>query len=460
MRQGNCTDPYAGIKIHWPQIKTVCSNGLLNDRLMQTEYKDFAPRIGISYSPDSKWVVRAGFGLFYNQDIGNAIFDMARNIAGRIRVNSNVGTPTIFWNNALARRNGAKAQMPSPFAFVAAYSHRTSYTMEYLLNVQRQLCGNWVVEAGYLGSLSRHLYGFQDANQPIPGTVGSALSRTPFSNFGVIQLVDDGANGNYNAGSVKVTKRFSAGLSLISSYTYAKSIDNTSGIRVQGYDTLFPQNSDCLECERGLSSFDARHRFVTSVLYDLPVGKGRALNVTNPVANAVVGGWQLGGIWTAQSGLPQVITIGGVDRSATGVGYDRPNATGEQRIRSSPTPSRWYDPAAFVEAPGGHLRQRRTQYAGRTRHLRARFRRAQGIPHALQRRPRSAIPLRGVQRDEPPVWGESERQHPGRRGIPGPAVDQCPPGLRRDHGHGGPDAPGAAGIEVLVLSTRAPRVQK
>ena len=354
VRQGTCTDPYAGINIVWTQTKAACSNGLLNDRLMRTEYKDFAPRFGISYSPDSKWVFRAGFGLFYNQDIGNAIFDMARNIAGRIRINSNVGTPTIFWNNAAPGGNGAKAQLPPPYAFVAAYSHRTPYTMEYLLNVQRQLSGNWVVEAGYLGSLSHHLYGFQNANSAIPGTVGSALSRTPFSNFGVIQLVADGGNGNYNAGSVKLTRRFTAGMSLITSYTFAKSIDDTSGVRTQGYDTLFPQNSDCIECERGLSSFDTRHRFVTSVVYDLPVGKGRALNVGNAVANAVAGGWEIGGIWTAQSGVPQVITIGGVDRSGTGNGYDRPIATlTSSGYVSSPVPSRWYDPAAFVEAPAG-----------------------------------------------------------------------------------------------------------
>jgi len=151
-----------------------------------------------------------------------------------------------------------------------------------------------------------------------------------------------------------LTKRFSGGLSLISSYTYAKSIDNTSGIRVQGYDTLYPQNSNCLSCERGLSSFDERNRFVTSVLYDLPIGKGRVLNATNPFLNRIVGGWQIGGITTIQGGLPQVITIGGVDRSNTGVGDDRPNATGAGNgYLSSPTPSRWYDPAAFVEAPSG-----------------------------------------------------------------------------------------------------------
>ena len=68
-------------------------------------------------------------------------FDMARNIAGRIRViNANAGTPNIFWNNALAAvGGGAKAQITSPFAFAAADSHRTPYTFEYLLNVQRQL---------------------------------------------------------------------------------------------------------------------------------------------------------------------------------------------------------------------------------------------------------------------------------------------------------------------------------
>lgn len=354
MRQGNCTDPYAGIKITWPQITTVCSNGVLNNSLLKTSYLDFAPRVSVAYSPSEKWVVRTGIGMFYNQDTGNPVFDMARNTAGRIRVvNSVAGTPNISWSNALAAvQGGAVAKVTSPFAFVDAYSHRTPYTFEYVINVQRQLAQNLVVEFGYLGSLSRHLYGFRDANQPVPGPTPLA-SRTPFSTFGVIQLVNDGANAHYDSGSVKLTKRFSSGFALISSYTYAKSIDNTSGIRVQGFDTLYPQNSNCLQCERGLSAFDVRNRAVTSVLYDLPVGKGRTVPINNAIANAFIGGWQIGGIWTVQNGAPQVITIGGVDRSNTGVGYDRPNATGVSPYASNPTASRWYDPAAYVEAPAG-----------------------------------------------------------------------------------------------------------
>ena len=353
MRQGNCTNPYAGIAIVWPQINFTCSNGVLNKNLMKTEYTDFAPRVGIAYSPNSKWVIRTGFGTFYNQDIGNAVFDMARQIAGRFRINSTTGTPTLFWSNALPPSGTGGVQVTSPFAFVDAYSHRTPYTMEYLLNVQRQLGNDLVVEAGYLGSVSRHLEGFQDANQPFAGTTPLA-SRTPFTTFGVIQLVMDGANGNYNSGSIKVTKRFSKGLNLISSYTFAKSIDDTSGIRVQGYDTLYPQNSNCIStCEKALSAFDVRHRFVTSANYDLPIGRGRLVDVQNMFLNAIAGGWQIGGIWTVQTGLPENINIGGTDRSNTAVGDDRPNATGISPYESNPTPSRWFNPAAFGEQPSG-----------------------------------------------------------------------------------------------------------
>src|SRR5271156_6556534 len=117
-----------------------------------------------------------------------------------------------------------------------------------MFNLQRQIAGDWLIEVGYLGNESHHLQGFQDPNQAPPGTVGTAVSRYPWPNFGIIQLVNDGANGNYNSLSVKATRRFSQGLSVISSYTWSKSIDDTSGIRSQSYDVLFPQNSYCIEC--------------------------------------------------------------------------------------------------------------------------------------------------------------------------------------------------------------------
>src|SRR5207244_1350735 len=140
-------------------------------------------------------------GIFYVQDVGNSMyFDMARNIAARVTLTSDAGTPSLFWNNAIPGGGGSIAQVPPPFAYVADYDHATSYTMQYLLNVQRQFGKDWVVEVGYLGSESHHLYGFQNANQGIPSPVGSAASHLTFPNFGVIQLVNDGFNAVYNSG--------------------------------------------------------------------------------------------------------------------------------------------------------------------------------------------------------------------------------------------------------------------
>jgi hypothetical protein len=358
LRQGNCSDPYAGppaLNIRWTTVDAKCSNGLLPNQLLKTSYRDFAPRVGIAFSPDSRTVVRTGWGMFYNQEIGNAYFDLARNIGGRVTLTSNLGTPSIFWSNAVPA-GGTYANVPSPYAYAMNPDHRTTYVMQYLLNIQRQLTPNWALEVGYMGGSSRHLQGFQDANSGVPGTVGSATSRRPYKGFSNIQWVQDGGNGSYNSLSVKATRRFSQGASVIGSYTWAKSIDTTSGIRVQGSDTLYPQNSYCLACERGPSAFDTRHRITTGVLYDLPVGKGKPLDIRSTLADTVFGGWQLGGALTLQSGMPGTVTIGGVDNASTGSGaYDRPNATGASPYLDNPTPSRYYNLDAFVEAPPGQF---------------------------------------------------------------------------------------------------------
>ncbi len=227
--------------------------------------------------------------------------------------------------------------------------------------MQRQLSADWAVELGYLGSESHHLYGFQNTNQgPGGNPVGSAISHLPWPNdFGVIQMVADGVNAEYNALSFKVTKRFSNGMSVISNYTWSKSLDDSSGIRVQGYDTLFPQNSYCIRCERGPSSFNVPHRWVTSVLYDIPVGRGRMWNLNSRLLDAVIGGWQTGGTTTWQGGVPVNLTIGGVDNSLTDEAYDRPNYIGGQARyagnQAAGSGGGWYNRSAFIEAPTGYF---------------------------------------------------------------------------------------------------------
>ena len=162
---------------------------------------------------------------------------------------------------------------------MAAPEGTTPYSVQYLFNVQRQFAGNWLVEAGYLGSESHHLQDLMNANQGLPGPTSSGALKRPWTDFSTIQEIANGTNAIYNALSVKVTRRFSRGFSLIGSYTWSRSIDDGSDIRPQIYDNNsgIPQNSYCVDpCERGLSAFNVSHRFLVSTLYDLPVwARGR-----------------------------------------------------------------------------------------------------------------------------------------------------------------------------------------
>ena len=187
--------------------------------------------------------------MFYSQDTGNPRFDMARNLAGRGRDNSD--NKFLNWNNAIPQSGNLP---PRPYTFANPYDRRTPYSIQYMFNVQRELPGNTLFEIGYLGSVSRRLEALRSANEALPAPRSSGLSvaqRSPFPNFGIIQLVDNGGKANYNSLGTKLTKRYSNGLTYLASYTWSKSIDMSSSIRNQGNDTLFPMNSYCRECERG-----------------------------------------------------------------------------------------------------------------------------------------------------------------------------------------------------------------
>jgi hypothetical protein len=378
VRQGDCTPDhvYDGLAIRWT-ASTVgngpaprCSNGLLpNGPLLNTQYLNFAPRLGISYSLTPTLVIRTGYGIFYNQDIGNAYFDMARNIAGRVTATNSAGSApygnsNLTWANAAPGGSGAISNLPAnTTAFSNAPSHKTTYAQQFLLNIQQQIGKDWVLEAGYQGATSRHLYGFINQNIATPygyignGAATSVASRTPFANMGGIQYVHDAGSGNYNAASVKATRRFSKGLNVIASYTWSKSLDDTSGVRSQGNDILFPQDNRCLSCDYGPSSFDVRNRFVGSALYELPIGPGKLLPVNNKVLSALVGGWQVGGIFTHQTGAVGTPQLGFDNSAIAGAGgnYDRPNSTGisPYLTGSARSLNTWVDKAAYKSAAPG-----------------------------------------------------------------------------------------------------------
>jgi len=226
------------------------------------------------------------------------------------------------------------------------------------------LSASTVLEVGYNGSLSRHLQGLMDPNAPMPGTTGSQNSRTPFPEFGIIQMVHSSGNGNYNGLGVKLTRRMAAGLTFLTSYTWSKSIDDASAIRGTNVD-IFPQDSFCIQCERGYSAFNTPHRFVTSVLYELPFGKGKPLADYGGVVNQIVGGWQLGSIITAQNGQPLNMQAG-FDISGTyKYGEVRLSSLGEDPYAASQSANGWFNRAGMtLPNPGGFGNMSRNRLMG------------------------------------------------------------------------------------------------
>jgi hypothetical protein len=178
-------------------------------------------------------------------------------------------------------------------------------------------------------------------------------SRKPYPEYTKVQEIGNVAEARYNSLAIKLTRRLHQGLSVLAGYTLSKSTDNGSGIRVLNGDTLFPQNSFCLSCEWGLSVFDVRHRFVTSVLYELPFGDGKPFLQTG-LGAAIFGGWQLSTIISKSSGFPRTAYVG-TDRSNTGGGQDRPNTTGLDPILpgDQQTIARWLNTDAYVLQPLG-----------------------------------------------------------------------------------------------------------
>ncbi|MGJ5817209.1 carboxypeptidase regulatory-like domain-containing protein [Paludibaculum fermentans] len=349
LRQGlSSGDPYSGLRVRWPNIPLV-QDGRLGNRLVNRDNNDFAPRIGLAWSPTSKWVIRTGAGMFYNQDQGNPRFDVARNAAGRTRNDDNSDFPTVTWATGAAALSGSVANILTPQAFSNKYDRRTPYSMQWLFNVQRELAKDLSFEAGYLASVSRHLESYRGVSASVPGP-GSNASRSPYPNWGLLVLVENGGRGNYNSLGTKLTKRYSSGLTALVSYTWSKSIDTTSGIRTSDSDSLFSQDGRCMLCDRGLSAFDNRHRLVISGLYDVPFGKGRKMAIRNGFLDALAGGWQVGGISTWRSGF-HINPSAGVNRANTNINTDRPDASGQSVNLDTPTTERWFNTAAFILQP-------------------------------------------------------------------------------------------------------------
>jgi hypothetical protein len=354
--QGTARDPYDGQSVRFTRA-TLVRDGRMGSGLVNPDRNNWAPRVGLAYGPSDKTVVRGGFGVFYNMiDLGNSIFDMARTLAGLRRDFPNRDFPDLQLSTRPFHTGATAGTVPlaQPLILANDPNMRTSYVNQWTVNVQRALTNSLVVDVGYVGSRSYNLKKITGYNNPLPGP-GSIDARRPFQQFGWIQWPASIGSGKYHGLQLRAEQRLRNGFTVLSAYTLGKSMDDTSGVRPGGGDTLFVNDPSCnTSCEWGRSSFDVRHRWVTSTLVELPVGRGRRYGNGLPAfADAVLGGWQIGGILTLESGLPATPNAGR-DTGNVGVGAgNRPMLTGidPNLPASERTVDRFFRTEAFEQPP-------------------------------------------------------------------------------------------------------------
>lgn len=386
----NSVDPNVVSPLQVPGLGTLHGGEVFassSDRYVyDPDLKNFQPRVGFSWSPTSNTVIRGGYGIFYSTTKAGAAGPGAWGYEGFLQdtnwistYNNDGATPGAPLSNPFP---GSGPKLPpgsslgllndiGQFAWGPIKNlNATPYQQTWSFGIQRELPWQILIEANYVGMKGTHLYyggagdldhlgpqverysvdqiaGLNDyVPNPFFGIVtdsSSSLSaptvqayqlQLPFPQFtGIGGDPPPVGNSIYSALQTKIEKRFSSGLQFLVTYTFSKSIDDTSVTDdniswLGGRVSLQDPNNYALE--RSVSQFDDTHVFQFSYVYELPFGHNKLIGSNwNPVVNAVLGGWQTNGIWRFDSGFPLAASLSGsYNHPIPTYGGQRPNLSG------------------------------------------------------------------------------------------------------------------------------------
>jgi hypothetical protein len=298
--------------------------------LFGTDANMWAPRFGFAWQalPNSnRLVVRGGYGIYYSRYTGQAQSQTTTTQPyGQLRV---VSGPA---NAAANLARPFRAPLPAPATYPAFFPYtpstvasqnavdptlRPGMVQQFSLNLQYDLGRNFLLEAGYVGARGTRLLRVRSVNQaqlasvasPIRGattnTVGNVQTRARFRGWSVpsLQQVESAGSSWYNGAEMSLTKRFSSGLQLLASYTFSKSLDSDGANVVQNSNisSAIGEQNDWRQ-RYGPASFSRPHRFILSYVYELPWLKG-----SKGLTQAALGGWNVSGVMTIQTGQPLTI---------------------------------------------------------------------------------------------------------------------------------------------------------
>lgn len=333
---------------------------------MKTRYYYFAPRLGFAYRLDEKTVVRAGYGISYqswpdNLNVYATNFPLKQNNAFQslssytqalepdgsgASMAAGFPAPII----ATIPANGIiQANTPSLIAqtyYTVPTDWKAPYTHSFNAAVQRSLPGGFVLDIAYVGNVGiRQPQGY-NLNAGLIAGAGAAgqpqyaqFKRTAATN--IFKQV----GSNYNSLQVKLDRRFTNGLSATTSYTYQKALGYTtssgSGVGGTTFYTDFSRNYSLLSNNR-------KHTFIQSFIYELPFGKNKRW-LTSGVTSWIVGGWQVTGVLSLESGTPFSVTASTASLNAPGNGTQLANTDGTFHKLKGVGNSLWFDPSSFSQ---------------------------------------------------------------------------------------------------------------
>ncbi len=370
----NATNPVSGL----PGVVTFSGLDGRNRYAHDFDLNNFGPRFGFAYRATNSFVIRGGYGINYNGAYARAVpFTMFNGFAVTGSFSSPDGgqfTKAFQFSDgipAIQREELTPAfgavefgQRPRLAPDYIQPDQVNGYAQQWNLTLQKQAMGDVLFEAAYVANVA-HKLGGQNVNiNMIPLVDGRGPARQsqqlrPFPHFGNVFLeTPPWGNSTYHSLNAKVEKRFSGGLNFLANYTWAKFIDGVEsanelgGEQGNGYTHYSLRHLD-----KSLAGNDVRHRFILSGVYELPLGRGRPVDIQSGALNAIAGGWSIGLISELRTGAPYGV-IENTNRFNTFAHGQRPNLLGQpERLsnwRDNVKGNTYFDTGLF-EAPGAGI---------------------------------------------------------------------------------------------------------
>jgi hypothetical protein len=336
--------------------------------LVHNHWAAFGPRIGFAYdlTGSGKTVLRGGFGTMYERIQGNDMYNAGNNVPFSATVNFNNVSLSDPHNSLTGSPLTVPIVVPS-ITGLAINNYQLPVSYQYSLGVQRSLGARSVLSVSYVGNQNRHQNYWTETNLvPQADLPGLALGApglnynelVPYRGFHSLRLAENGANAHYNSLQLDLHANMISGLQGQFGYTYSRSIDPTTGSGGNGYDLNNVSNPYVgPKFDNGPSVFDRTHVAFVNFIYDLPIFK----NADSHLLRSTLGGWQLSGIVTMETGAPLNVTWGGAAPSSVLPNINdrqagtRPNLVAPITYPKTKVASgiQWFSPDSFAApAPG------------------------------------------------------------------------------------------------------------